>query len=106
MSRFSYVAGAVLAVAFSCPSFANDAAQSTGGSAANAKQSPSAAAAAQCNSMTGAQREQCERDARQRSGSGSTAGATSGGAAGAVGGASAQQTPATPGGAGTSSAKP
>lgn len=92
MSRFSYVAGAVIAAAFSCPSFANDPAQPTGGSAANARQSPSAAVADQCNSTVGTQREQCEREVRQHLGtSGSTAGATSGGATGSVGGASGRE---------------
>src|SRR4051794_24681142 len=106
MSRFSYVAGAVIVAAFSGHSFANDPGQPTSGAAATARQSPSAAAAAQCDSVVGAQREQCEREARQRlSTSGNTTGATSGGAAGVVGNG-AGQTQVTPSGGAASPVRP
>ena len=97
MNRSSYLAAAVIALAFSGPSFANDPAQGASGAAAGARQSPSAAAATHCESLTGTQREQCIRDARSSAGApGSTAGATSGTGAGATGNAGTQPKQAVP----------
>ena len=90
MTQRSYIAAAAIALAFSGTSFANDPASAKSGSSATSG-APVTSAAAQCDNLSGARKEQCMRQAQQgQRDPGSAAGATSSRGAGSAG------TPAQP----------
>ena len=83
MTKHSYIAAAAMAFAFSGASFSNDPAAGSKSSAAPA--APAKSAATQCDSLTGARKEQCMRQAQQsRDNVGNPTGATSGSGTGAT----------------------
>jgi hypothetical protein len=95
MTKHAYIAAAVCALAFSGSSFANDPAKS--GSSAASGAPASTASSAQCDTLTGARKEQCMRQARQGQGKpGSATGATSGSGAGIAGSPAKQPNESAP----------
>ena len=96
MTKHAYIAAAVCALAFSGTSFANDPTSAKSGSSA-ASGAPASTASAQCDTLTGARKEQCMRQARQGQGKPDSArGATSGSGAGAAGGPAQQPNESAP----------
>src|SRR5687768_13859132 len=98
MTQRSYIAAAALALAFSGSSFANEPTAGKSGSSATSG-APATSAAAQCDSLSGATKEQCMRQLQQgRSDAGSATGATSNRGAGSAGTAAQQPREAAPSG--------
>ena len=108
MTKRSYIAAAAIALAFSGTSFANDPASGKTGSSATSSGAPASSAAAQCDSLSGARKEQCMRQAQQGRGNiDSATGATSSGGRGTAGSPAQQPNEAAPsGGAATGTARP
>lgn len=98
MTQRSYIAAAAIALAFSGTSFANDPASGKSGSSATSG-APATSAAAHCNNLSGAKKEQCMRQAQQgRGDAGSATGATSSRGVGSAGTAAKQPYEAAPSG--------
>ena len=88
MSKHSFIATAAIALACSTGAFADEPAT---GKSARPAAAPSAATAAQCESLSGVKKDQCIRQLQQeRAESPTASGATSGGGSGAATGATRQ----------------
>jgi len=94
MTKYAYIAAAVCTLAFSGTSFATGTSKSGSSAASGA---PASTASAQCDTLSGARKEQCMRQARQGQGKPDSArGATSGSGAGIAGSPAKQPNESAP----------